>query len=185
MPLDEQVCNRRRMVRLGMGWAALSTGAAWAQLPTASASAPLPSASASASQATPLASDPALEARVMEVAHELRCLVCQNETIAGSQAELAQDLRKQIRLKLQQGQTPAEIIDFMVARYGEFVRYRPALKGTTLMLWAGPFVLLLAALAGLAFVIQRRRQVPAVALSDAQRAQAKALLTPPSPPTSS
>lgn len=182
MRLDEQVCNRRRMVRLGVGWAALSTSAAWAQVPALSASAP---AGVNPNQATPLAADPALEARVMEVAQELRCLVCQNETIAASHAELAVDLRKQIRLKLQQGQSPSEIIDFMTARYGDFVRYRPALKGTTLMLWVGPFVLLLAALAGLAFVIHRRRQVPAVALSDAQRAQAQALLTPPSPPTSS
>jgi cytochrome c-type biogenesis protein CcmH len=110
--------------------------------------------------------------------------VCQNETIAASHAELAQDLRKQIRIKLQQGQSPNEIMDFMVARYGDFVRYRPALKGTTLLLWIGPFVLLLTALAGLAYVIQQRRNTPQTPLSDDQRARAKTLLTPPHPPTS-
>lgn len=89
--------------------------------------------------------DLALEARVMAVAEELRCLVCQNETIAASHADLAKDLRAQIRSQLQQGQSPAQVLDFMVSRYGEFVLYRPPLKASTLALWGGPFVLLLAA----------------------------------------
>ena len=111
----------------------------------------------SAKEAVPLSNDPALEARVMQVAEELRCLVCQNETIAASQAELAVDLRKQIRLKLQQGQSQAQILDFMVARYGEFVRYRPAFSATTALLWAGPFLLLVLAAYVLANNIRRRR----------------------------
>lgn len=185
-------CNRRRLVRLGLGLAAWRASSAWAQLPLA-ASAPSTAASASApGLATPLVADPALEARVMAVAQELRCLVCQNETIAASQADLAQDLRAQIRLKLQQGQSPQQIVDFMVARYGDFVRYRPAFKGTTLLLWLGPFAFLLAAVAGLAWVIRRRRQLPAQALSEAEQARARALLqsaleadAPPSAPASS
>ena len=113
--------------------------------------------SALAKEATPLAADPALEARVMVIAEELRCLVCQNETIAASHADLAVDLRKQIRLKLTQGQSNQQILDFMVERYGDFVLYRPPLKTTTVLLWVGPFALLAVALAVLAVNIRRRR----------------------------
>jgi cytochrome c-type biogenesis protein CcmH len=111
---------------------------------------------ASANEAAPLAADPALEARVMRVAEELRCLVCQNETIAGSQAELAVDLRQQIRSQLRQGRSEPQILDFMVQRYGEFVRYRPAFNPTTALLWIGPFVLLALAAFVLAKNLRRR-----------------------------
>ena len=111
-----------------------------------------------AKEALPLDADPALEARVMLVAEELRCLVCQNETLAASQAELAVDLRKQIRTQLKQGRSEAQIIDFMVQRYGEFVRYRPAFNPTTALLWAGPFLLL--ALAAFVLVTNIRRRRP-------------------------
>lgn len=124
-----------------------------------------------AKEAAPLSNDPALEARVMKVAEELRCLVCQNETIAASQADLAQDLRKQIRVKLQQGQSEAQILDFMVARYGEFVRYRPAFNATTALLWAGPFALLLLAAFVLAKNIRRRRIEAAPRALDADEAR--------------
>jgi cytochrome c-type biogenesis protein CcmH len=107
--------------------------------------------SAHAKEAAPLDADPALEARVMAIAEELRCLVCQNETLAASQADLAVDLRKQIRLQLKQGRSQPQIIDFMTARYGEFVRYRPAFGPMTALLWAGPFVLLVVA----GFVLRR------------------------------
>ena len=130
-----------------------------------------------ANEAAPLSSDPALEAQVLRVAEELRCLVCQNETIAASQADLAVDLRKQIRLKLQQGQTEAEILDFMVERYGEFVRYRPAFSATNALLWAGPFALL--ALAGFVLLknIRRRRgDASPQALSDAETRRLDELL---------
>ncbi|HSV71856.1 MAG TPA: cytochrome c-type biogenesis protein [Methylibium sp.] len=125
------------------------------------------------SMAAPLAADPALEARVYAIAAELRCLVCQNETIAASQADLAVDLRKQIRQKLAAGQSEREILDFMTARYGDFVLYRPPLKATTVLLWAGPFVLLLVGGAVLAINIRRRRASIAASLSpaDAQRAR--------------
>src|SRR5262245_16626802 len=83
-----------------------------------------------------------MEQRVREVAHELRCLVCQNQTIADSNAELAVDLRNSIREQLERGASEREVLDFMVARYGDFVLYRPPLKASTVALWAGPFVLL-------------------------------------------
>ena len=107
--------------------------------------------------AAPMAADPALEARVMAISEELRCLVCQNETIAASHADLAIDLRKQIRIKLTQGQSQQQILDFMVARYGDFVLYRPPLKASTVLLWAGPFVLLAIAVIVLVLNIRRRR----------------------------
>lgn len=131
-------------------------------------------AQATAKEAIPLAADPLLEARVMAIAEELRCLVCQNETIAASHAELAVDLRKQIRIKLTQGQSQPQILDFMVERYGDFVLYRPPLKATTVLLWAGPFVLLGVAVVVMAANIRRRRrseQAPALSPQDALRAQ--------------
>lgn len=188
MPFDLACRSRRlgrQMLRLLLCWAAMSAGTStWAQPSPSSLTETLPAASNTPHRATPLAADPILEEQVMQIAHELRCLVCQNETIAASHAELAQDLRKQIRLKLQQGQSPSEIMDFMVTRYGDFIRYRPALKGTTLLLWIGPFALLLAALAGLLYMIKQRRNTPQTPLSDEQRTRAKTLLTPPQPPTS-
>jgi cytochrome c-type biogenesis protein CcmH len=112
---------------------------------------------AAAQEARPLAEDPALEARVLAIAEELRCLVCQNETIAASHADLAVDLRKQIRQQLQQGQNEAQILDFMVQRYGDFVLYRPPLKASTWLLWGGPFLLLVVAVVVLRLNIRRRR----------------------------
>ena len=120
-------------------------------------------AAAAAQEARPLAEDPVLEAKVMAIAEELRCLVCQNETIAASHADLAVDLRKQIRQKLQQGQSREQIVDFMVQRYGDFVLYKPPLKRSTWLLWGGPFVLLMVALAVLAVNIRRRRAAAAAA----------------------
>ncbi len=130
-----------------------------------------------AKEAMPLAADPALETRVIVIAEELRCLVCQNETIAASHADLAVDLRKQIRLKLMQGQSNQQILDFMVERYGDFVLYRPPLKTTTVLLWVGPFALLALALAVLAVNIRRRRSVaqPA-ALTAEEVSRAKQML---------
>jgi cytochrome c-type biogenesis protein CcmH len=119
--------------------------------------------------------DPALEKRVVGLAHELRCLVCQNQTIADSNAPLAVDLRNQIREQLTQGASEQDVIDFMVARYGDFVLYRPPLKATTVALWAGPFLLLALGI----FVLVRRlvrRRAPAPQLSDAERARAARLL---------
>ena len=131
---------------------------------------------AAAQEARPLAEDPVLEAKVMRIAEELRCLVCQNETIAASHADLAVDLRQQIRLKLQQGQSQAQIIDFMVQRYGDFVLYRPPVKRSTWLLWAGPFVLLGVALLGLGLAIRRRRGPAAAPLAAADSERARRLL---------
>ena len=132
---------------------------------------------ASAKEAAPLAADPALEARVMVIAEELRCLVCQNETIAASHADLAVDLRKQIRQKLTQGQSNQQILDFMVERYGDFVLYRPPLKTTTVLLWVGPFVLLAIAFGVLAVNIRRRRSAEEpTALSADEISRAKQML---------
>lgn len=132
---------------------------------------------AQAKEATPLAADPALEARVMVIAEELRCLVCQNETIAASHADLAVDLRNQIRQKLTQGQSSQQILDFMVERYGDFVLYRPPLKTTTILLWVGPFVLLTIAFAVLAVNIRQRRSaaLPAALTAD-EASRAKQML---------
>ena len=132
-----------------------------------------------ANEAAPLAADPALEARVLRVAEELRCLVCQNETIAASQAELAVDLRRQIRTRLQQGESEAQILDFMVQRYGQFVRYRPAFGTTTALLWIGPFALLGLAAFVLAINIRRRRDDARPAeLSEAETRRLAELLGP-------
>ena len=125
--------------------------------------------------------DPALEARMMVIAEELRCLVCQNETIAASHADLAVDLKNQIRIKLNEGQSQKQILDFMVQRYGDFVLYRPPLKTSTVLLWVGPFALLGIAVMMLVFNVRRRRlAAQPIALSDADAAKARALLaTPP------
>ena len=125
--------------------------------------------------------DPALEARMMVIAEELRCLVCQNETIAASHADLAVDLKNQIRIKLNEGQSQKQILDFMVQRYGDFVLYRPPLKTSTVLLWVGPFALLGIAVMMLVLNVRRRRlAAQPMALSDADAAKARALLaTPP------
>ncbi|MGH8711440.1 MAG: cytochrome c-type biogenesis protein [Burkholderiales bacterium] len=131
---------------------------------------------ARAADSAPAADDPQLDKRVMELAENLRCLVCQNQTIADSPAELAVDLKKQIREKMKQGQSDRDIIDYMVARYGDFVLYRPPLKGTTMLLWFGPLLFLAAGLAALFYRLARRRKYLGMELSDADRARAAALL---------
>jgi cytochrome c-type biogenesis protein CcmH len=134
-------------------------------------------APAFAKEAAPAAADPAAEARMMALSSELRCLVCQNQTIADSNADLAVDLRGEIREKIQSGMSDAEIKDFMVARYGDFVLYRPPVKTTTLILWIGPF-LLLAVGGGILYVnLKRRRQTVAdPELSRDDQALAESLL---------
>ena len=120
-------------------------------------------------------SDPAMDKRVAALAVELRCLVCQNQTLADSNAPLAVDLRNQIREQFKQGASEQDVIDFMVARYGDFVLYKPPFKASTLALWIGPFVLL--ALGVWALLRQiARRHVPAPELSAAERDRAARLL---------
>ena len=122
-----------------------------------------------------IADEANLDRRVMNLAHELRCLVCQNETLADSQAPLAADLRNQIREQLAAGKSEKDVVDFLVARYGDFVLYDPPFKASTALLWTGPFLFLaLGAFLLVRFV--RRRRVAEPALSPAQRAEAAKLL---------
>jgi len=126
-------------------------------------------------EAVPVAADPALEARVQKLAAELRCLVCQNQSLADSNAELAQDLKNQVRDQLRAGRDERQVIDYMTDRYGDFVLYRPPFKATTLLLWAGPALLVLLAV-GFWWRSLRSAQSgaadPAVAPADAARADA-------------
>lgn len=131
---------------------------------------------AGAQQAPLLAHDPALEDQMRDIAYELRCLVCQNETIAESDADLAVDLRNQIRQQLQQGRTPDQIRQFMVDRYGEFILFRPRFSAKTLLLWIGPFVLLLFAVAAMLVSIRRRSALPEASLSPEEAQRARELL---------
>jgi cytochrome c-type biogenesis protein CcmH len=120
-------------------------------------------ATSSATEAA-LAADPVAEKRLLKLSEELRCLVCQNQNIADSNAELAQDLRREIRGMIKEGKSDKEIIDFMVVRYGDFVLYRPPVKGTTLLLWGGPIALLVLGLVVL--VRYQRRRAERVAAQD-------------------
>jgi cytochrome c-type biogenesis protein CcmH len=129
-----------------------------------------------AKEAAPAADDPVIEQRMSEIASELRCLVCQNQTIVDSNAPLAVDLRNEIRNQLKQGKSAREIMDYMVARYGDFVLYRPPLKATTVLLWLGPLLLLLAGTIVMFRKIARRRvQVAAPLTKEEQDAAAKLL----------
>ena len=133
---------------------------------------------AHAGEAQPAAADPVLEERVTALATELRCLVCQNQTLADSNAPLAIDLRNQIRERMREGASERDIIGFMVERYGDFVLYRPPWKATTLLLWLGPVLLMLGGLAALYTRIARRRREGAkLELSGEERARAAALLS--------
>ena len=124
----------------------------------------------------PLAtSNPELEKRVMALSEELRCLVCQNQTLADSHAELAMDLKQQVREKLAGGMSDKDVVDYMVERYGDFVMYRPPMKGSTLLLWFGPFVLLVG---GILVLVRKlsRRQVNQADVPDNELKRAASLL---------
>ena len=114
-----------------------------------------------AADAPAAAANPALEARMMVLAAELRCLVCQNQSIADSHAGLAEDLRQQIRELLAKGQSERQILDYMTERYGDFVLYRPPLKASTALLWVGPVLLMVGALGALWVVLRRRQRLGA------------------------
>lgn len=127
--------------------------------------------------AQPLAADPVLEERVLSLAKELRCLVCQNETLADSRADLAVDLRNQIREQMKAGKSDKEIIAFLTERYGKFILYRPPMDPTTYLLWFGPFILLLGGLLFLfRYVKQRRELIVEKPLSADERNRAESLL---------
>jgi cytochrome c-type biogenesis protein CcmH len=130
-----------------------------------------------AADATPTDLDPVAAKRAVELSSQLRCLVCQNQTIAESNAELAVDLRRQVNEQIKAGKSDREIVDFMVDRYGAFVLYKPPFNMTTLLLWLGP--LALAVLAVFAFVRTLRARNRAIVdrpLTDAERAEAQRLL---------
>ena len=131
-----------------------------------------------ATEAVPTEKDAVRTMRVVKLSEKLRCLVCQNQTIADSNAELADDLRRQIREQVAAGKSDAEILDYMVARYGDFVLYEPPLKPTTMLLWAGPALLLVLGFVGLARVLRtRREETAAPSLTDVERDQAARLLS--------
>jgi cytochrome c-type biogenesis protein CcmH len=130
---------------------------------------------ASAKEAVPLAEDPIVEQRMIAISEELRCLVCQNESLAGSRADLAMDLRRELRELIKQGKTDAEIRDFMVSRYGDFVLYRPPVKPMTWLLWLGPFALVIVGIGALFHYLRQRNQdetPAALTAEELQRAQA-------------
>ena len=112
-----------------------------------------------AGEAKDLAADPVLEKRMIGLAENLRCLVCQNESLASSHAELAEDLRREVREQMAKGKNDQEIIDYLVARYGDFVLYKPPVKSYTVLLWFGPFALLLIGAGVLVFQLRKRRQL--------------------------
>ena len=120
-----------------------------------------------AKDAAPLVDDLVTEQRLISISEEMRCLVCQNESLAGSRSDLANDLREQIRVLIKEGKSDEQIRNFMVERYGDFVLYRPPVKPITWLLWLGPFIILLIGVAGL-FTYLRRRNASAnnIALSD-------------------
>ncbi len=130
-----------------------------------------------AGEAKDLAADPVLEKRMIGLAEKLRCLVCQNESLASSHAELAEDLRREVREQMSKGKNDQEIIDYLVSKYGDFVLYEPPMKSYTVLLWFGPFALLLLAGGVLVFQLRKRRQtVPDVVLSEEAQLRAATLL---------
>jgi cytochrome c-type biogenesis protein CcmH len=126
-----------------------------------------------AADAVPTEKDSVAASRAVKLSEKLRCLVCQNQTIADSNAELAQDLRRQIHEQIAAGKSDDQIVDYMVARYGDFVLYQPPVKATTMLLWAGPALLLLLGVFGLARVLRGRRaeaEAPPLTAEEHERA---------------
>jgi cytochrome c-type biogenesis protein CcmH len=131
----------------------------------------------SAKDAAPLAEDPVVEQRMIHITEELRCLVCQNESLAGSHADLAEDLRREVRGLIREGKSDDEVKEFLVSRYGDFVLYRPPMKATTALLWLGPFVLAIVGLIALILYLRRRSlSVVDAVLNDEDKQRAEALL---------
>ncbi|HEY8102526.1 MAG TPA: cytochrome c-type biogenesis protein [Burkholderiaceae bacterium] len=137
----------------------------------------MPMLSVHGKEAQLLTSDPALEKRVQDLTEQLRCLVCQNQTIADSHADLAIDLKNQVREKMAQGMSDKDILAYMVDRYGDFVLYRPPVKSTTWLLWFGPFLFLIIGIAAL--MIKLKKRTSSAALSEVEMQRAAALLDNP------
>ena len=133
---------------------------------------------AGAEEARPLIDNPLVEARLKHLAVELRCLVCQNQTLADSHAPLAEDLRREVREMIAKDMSDKDIIEFLVTRYGDFILYRPPLKATTTLLWVGPFVLLIAGVAALVLALRRRqKKLVDLSLSEEERNRVARLLS--------
>jgi cytochrome c-type biogenesis protein CcmH len=148
-------------VQAGLAWRAFAPSFAMSFALSLALWAIAPGAATAAANEYGQKTDPAVEAQVQKIASELRCLVCQNETIAGSNADLAVDLRAQVRTMVQRGESQSQIIDYMTARYGDFVLYRPPVNGTTMALWFGPAILLVVGVGTLLFVLRRRARMTA------------------------
>jgi cytochrome c-type biogenesis protein CcmH len=132
---------------------------------------------AAAKEAAPMAEDPVVEQRLVAISDEMRCLVCQNESLSGSRAELAIDLRRELRAMIRAGKSDEQIREFMVSRYGDFVLYRPRVKPETWLLWAGPFILMITAVIVLVVYLRRRnRAIGNAQLSDEEKQRADNLL---------
>jgi cytochrome c-type biogenesis protein CcmH len=130
-----------------------------------------------AADAMPTEKDPVAQARAVRLSEQLRCLVCQNQTIAESNAELAVDLRRQVREQIAAGKSDDQIIDYMTARYGDFVLYKPPVRATTLLLWGGPALLLAIGFVALMRIVRQRRALPVPApLTPEERERAQRLL---------
>lgn len=128
-------------------------------------------------EAIPVAEDPEIEKRMLALTMDLRCLVCQNESIADSRADFSNDIRREIREQIKANKSDQEIIQFLVDRYGDFVLYNPPMKPTTILLWFGPVILFMIGLGSLIVYLRRRRvQIEEVSLSQSQLEQAEALL---------
>ena len=132
---------------------------------------------ATSQQAIPVAEDPEVEKRMIALTEDLRCLVCQNESIAESRAGFSNDMRREIREQIKANKTDTEIIEFLVDRYGDFVLYNPPMKPTTILLWFGPLILFVVGVWSLiAYIRSRHVQIEEVTLSEAQLKKAEALL---------
>ena len=131
----------------------------------------LGASTAAAEDATPAAGDPVIETRLREMATELRCLVCQNQSLADSDAPLAIDLRREIRSMMEEGRADAAIIQYLVDRYGDFIRFRPPLKATTVLLWFGPPILIALAAATWFAALRRRQRLSITPLSSDERSR--------------
>jgi len=131
-----------------------------------------------AKEAAPLAEDPVLEKRLIHISEELRCLVCQNESLASSRAELANDLREEVRKLIRQDKSDSQIKEYLVTRYGDFVLYKPEVKPLTWVLWFGPFLLLVLAILGMAYYLRQRQgtQTGQPVLSDEDRRKVQEIL---------
>jgi len=131
---------------------------------------------AQADEARPLGEDPVIEQRLVQLAEDLRCLVCQNESLAGSHAELAEDLRREIRAQMKAGKDDKQVIEYLTTRYGDFVLYRPPFKPVTYLLWLGPLLFLGGGVAIWYVTLRKRRALKETPVDEQQLAAAAKLL---------